>query len=152
MSDIRFTGAAVIAAAIVFTGFTANQAEAGYQSYSQWSYYPAKSYYYSKYYYKPTPTYVGLKHQFCIYYPSQPRYIYFFNPYRKVYWGRYDVERKGYSLLEEKDQKNDLKDIPESAFPQPGKMPGVPETKGEEQMSEPDISKLPDLKAKPDLP
>ncbi len=33
-----------------------------------------------------------------------------------------------YSLLEDKDRKKELKDIPESAFPKPAKMPAVPES------------------------
>jgi len=152
MKTKQLTMAAVLAATFLVTSFAAIQADAGYQNYSPWSYYPAKSYYYSKYYYKPTPTYVGLKHQFCIYRPAQPRYIYYFNPYRKVYWGRYDVEKKGYSLLAAKDQKADLDAIPESAFPSPAKMPGIPETKGEDRMAEPDISKLPNVKDTPELP
>src|SRR5207249_1916890 len=50
------------------------------------------------------------------------------NPYSRVYWGRYDCEAKGYSLLEAKDRKASLKDIPDKAFPKPGKMPGIPES------------------------
>ncbi len=59
---------------------------------------------------------------------SYPKYVYYYNPYKRVYWGRYDLEAKGYSLLEEKDRKEKLADIPESAFPKPGPMPADPES------------------------
>jgi len=101
-------------------------AEAGY--YSSYSYYPSRGYYYSYYYYKPYPTYPSYHYHYAIYYPHQPRYVYYYNPYRKVYWGRYDLEGKGYCLLSEEHRKATLKDIPESAFPPPGEMPAVPES------------------------
>jgi hypothetical protein len=37
------------------------------------------------------------------------------------------LEKQGYSMLEEKDRKKDLDAIPETAFPEPGKMPNIPE-------------------------
>ena len=48
---------------------------------------------------------------------------------RQAYWGRYEIGSKGekkYSILAEKDRKKELKDIPESAFPEPAKMPKIP--------------------------
>jgi hypothetical protein len=128
-----------------FTVASAPKAEAYYgyrQYYSSWRYYPSRTYYYSSYYYKPYDSYSGYKHHYCVYYPSQPRYVYYYNPYRQVYWGRYDVESKGYSLLADKDRKQKLEDIPESAFPKPGKMPAIPE--GEDSVAmEPPPSELP---------
>jgi hypothetical protein len=102
------------------------------QYYSGWSYYPSRSYYYSYYYYKPYPTYPSYSYHYCIYYPSQPRYVYYYNPYSKVYWGRFDTQGKEgeqYSMLAEKDRKEQLKDIPETAFPKPGPMPTIPDAK-----------------------
>lgn len=102
------------------------------QYYGGWNYYPARTYHYRYYYYKPYESYDGYAYHYCIYYPSQPRYVYYYNPYTSVYWGRLDLEAKGdnkYSLLEMKDRKKELKDIPESAFPEPGKMPAIPESK-----------------------
>jgi len=64
-------------------------------------------------------------------YPAQPRYYYYYNPVSRQYWGRYDLEEKGYSMLDEKDRKEELKDIPEKAFPKPAKMPAIPEVKDE---------------------
>ena len=101
---------------------------AGRHYYSSWGYHPQKSYHYTYYYYKPRVSYSGYQHHYCIYYPSRPRYVYYYNPHRRVYWGRYDLEAKGYSLLEDADRKPNLSDIPESAFPKPGGMPNIPES------------------------
>ncbi len=113
-------------------------AQYGYrQYYSSWRYYPSRSYYYRSYYYKPYVSYSGYKHHYCVYYPSRPSYIYYYNPYKQVYWGRYDVEAKGYSLLAEKDRKQKLEEIPEEAFPAPGKMPAIPESEDNVPIAEP---------------
>ena len=73
----------------------------------------------------------GLKFQFCIYYPAHPRYVYYFDPVKHHYWGRLDAKGEPghqYSLLDPKDRKEKLKDIPEEAFPKAGKMPPIPES------------------------
>lgn len=103
----------------------------GRQYYGGWSYYPQRSYYYRPYYYQP---YVGANYSYhySIYYPSQPRYVYYYNPVKQYYWGRLDLEAKGdkkYSLLKEEDRKSNLKDIGENAFPEPAEMPAIPESK-----------------------
>lgn len=107
------------------------------QYYGGWNYYPQRTYYYTYYYYKPYDAYDGYTYHYCIYYPSTPRYVYYYNPHTQVYWGRYDMDAKGYSLLEQKDRKKELKDIPESAFPKPGKMPVIPEAKDETRIDAP---------------
>jgi hypothetical protein len=59
------------------------------------------------------------------------QYVYFYNPYTHLYWGRCPLQRDGkaqYSLLAEKDCKGSLSEIPESAFPAPGDPPAVPES------------------------
>src|SRR4051794_37734834 len=89
---------------------------------SSYTYSPTYSYYYVRYYYRPAVTYTTYDYHYCIYYPSQPGYIYYYNPATQVYWGRYKIGSKGdqrYSILAEKDRKKDLKEIPESAFPEP---------------------------------
>lgn len=96
---------------------------------TSWSYSQGNSYYYTSYYYLPAVSYTTYSYHYCIYYPSQPRYIYYYNPSSQVYWGRYEIGSKGdkrYSLLENKDRKKDLKDIPETAFPDPARMPTIP--------------------------
>jgi hypothetical protein len=122
-------GAALAVAAVV------SVAQAGLyyrQYYSDWNYYPTYGYYYSNYYYQPTSDYQGYNYHYCVYYPSSPQYVYYYNPYQHYYWGRLNVKGKPgeqYSLLAQKDRKEKLKDIPEEAFPKPGKMPPVPESK-----------------------
>jgi hypothetical protein len=84
------------------------------------------------YYYKPYPTYASYHYHYGIYYPSQPRYVYYYNPYSRHYWGRFDTEGKEgeqYALLAEKGREEQRKDVPESAFPKPGAMPPIPEAK-----------------------
>ncbi len=71
----------------------------GRHYYSTWTYHPQRTYYYTRYYYKPVATATTYSYHYCIYYTSQPRYVYYYNPVRRVYWGRYDLESKGYSQL-----------------------------------------------------
>lgn len=110
-------------------------AEAAYrQYYSSWSYHPTRSYHYARYYYKPTPSYTTYSYHYCIHYPSRPRYVYYYNPHRRVYWGRFDLEGKEgeqYSLLKPEDRKESLDEIPESAFPKPAQMPVIPDATDE---------------------
>ena len=97
-----------------------------------WAYSQNNSYYYTSYYFQPVIAQTTYSYHYCIYYPSQPQYIYYYNPSSQVYWGRYEIGSKGdkrYSMLAEKDRKKDRKDIPESAFPKPGKMPTIPGAK-----------------------
>lgn len=99
------------------------------QYYSGWTYYAARGYYYRTYYSKPDEEYLGYQHQYCIYYTAQPRYLYFFDPETRVYWGRFDTHGEPgaeYSVLAEKDRREKLTDIPESAFPPPGDIPPIP--------------------------
>lgn len=131
------TAAIVLATSAMALSATPAQAQYGRQYYTTWSYHPQYAYYYVYYRYQPVvdaPTY---SYHYCTYYPSRPRYVYYYNPVRRVYWGRYDLEQQGYSMLEEKDRKADLKDIPEAAFPAPGKMPNIPETADGVAMSKP---------------
>ena len=119
--------------AVATLGLLAATSEAGYrgygrQYYTSWTYYNTSSYYYSTYYYHPTPTATTYSYHYVVYYPSRPRYYYYYNPVSRHYWGRYDVQEKGYSLLAEEDRKEKLADIKEEAFPKPGPMPAVPGT------------------------
>lgn len=142
-----------VAAALVMTGAMLSaspaQAQYGRQYYSTWSYYPTYGYYYTYYRYQPVvdaPTY---DYHYCVHYPTQ-RYVYYYNPVRRVYWGRYDLEKQGYSMLEDKDRKGDLASIPESAFPAPGKMPNIPDVKDGVAMSKP--PEVPSGKPPADVP
>ena len=131
----------IIATVLAGTMLTAQQAQAAYrQYYSSWRYYPSRSYYYSTYYYKPRPTYQTYNYHYCVYYPKRPRYVYYYNPHRRHYWGRFDLEGKEgaqYSILKEEDRKEKLSDIPESAFPEPAAMPVIPEAEDDVQVEPP---------------
>lgn len=119
---------------------------------TSYTYSEAHSYYYVRYYYKPTPTYATYQYHYCIYYPSQPRYLYFYNPTSQAYWGRYEIGSEGderYSILAEKDRKKDLKDIPESAFPKPAAMPTIPDSEDKVAMEPPPEDVPTEAKPKP---
>ena len=132
------------------------------QYYSGWSYQPTRRYYVRRYYYKPTTSYSSYNYHYCVYYPSSystsrrySRYVYFYNPKRRVYWGRFDLEGepgKQYSLLKKEDQKADLDKIPEEAFPQPGEMPFIPESEDKVRIDPLKKSDLPDVDEADDLP
>lgn len=90
-----------------------------------------RGFHFRPYYYKPTPNFVGFRHHFVIHTPSRPKHLFFYNPRSKKFWGRCPTETNGkaaYSLLAEKDRKGDLAEIPESAFPEPGELPPVPDS------------------------
>jgi hypothetical protein len=113
------------------------RAEAGYRHYySSWHATPYH-YYYRNYYYQPNA------HDYVIYYPKYPRYLYYYNPVNKTYWGRFDVKTKGYSLLAEEDRRGALKDIPEKAFPEAGELPPVHGDKDAEKVQAPPTDDLP---------
>jgi hypothetical protein len=148
----------LLMAAAAFAASAPTEAEAAgrRQYYGSWSYHPSNNYYYTRYHYRPTPTYPTYSYHYCIHYPSQPRYVYYYNPHARHYWGRFDTEGKEgaqYSLLKPEDRKENLEDIPETAFPKPGKMPGIPEgtdgTKSDGASIEP-VKDLPDADATPD--
>lgn len=131
---LLIAGLAVAQAAPAFAG----QVRQYYDT--TWQYNPTGSYYFVRYYYLPTTTYTTYDYHYCIYYPSQPSYIYYYNPTSQAYWGRYKIGSKGderYSILEEKDRKKNLKSIPEEAFPEPAKMPEVPGAKDKVQILPP---------------
>jgi hypothetical protein len=107
---------------------------------SMWTYSESDGYYYVYYYYKPTATQTNYDDQLAIYEPSRPNYIYYYNRLTRVIWGRYEIGSKGdprFSVLAEKDCKRNIKDIPDSAFPAPGKVPTIPGAKDEVAMEPP---------------
>jgi hypothetical protein len=111
------------------------------QYYSTWTYHPTQQYHYCRYYYRPTVVTTTYHYHYVISYPSRPRYRYYYNPVRRVYWGRYEVDchgnAVGYSMLKPEHRKSKLSDIAESDFPSATKMPPVPESKDGELMAAP---------------
>lgn len=127
-----------LATAGVFPSPKADAARnAGRQYYAAWRYNEINRYHYRQYYYLPTTAATTYSYHYVIYYPAQPRYYYYYNPAKRRYWGRYDLEKKGYSLLAEADQKEKLEDVGEKAFPAPAKMPNIPEATDEVAMEIP---------------
>jgi hypothetical protein len=114
----------------------------GRQYYSSWRHYKDRGYYYRSYNYTENADDDddSYQYQYVIYYPSRPRYFYYYNPRSRKYWGRYDREAKGndcYSILAEKDRSAELKEIEESAFPKPAAMPVIPGAKDGVRMEQP---------------
>ncbi len=139
---------AVVAGGVIATAQTADAATYRRQYYSNWNHHPTNNYHYCRYYYTPVVTThvttVKYEYHYVITYPSQPQYRYYYNPVRRVYWGRFEVDENnkpvGYSLLANEDRKSSLKDIPESAFPPASKMPPVPGSKDGEAMAAPPLA------------
>jgi hypothetical protein len=105
------------------------------QYYSGWHIHPQSHYYYRTYYFKPTADYYGYKHHYVVYSQRHPGHLYFYNPYKKLFWGRCSAHATGhaaYSLLAERDRKGTIDDIPESAFPADGPMPPIPGSKADD--------------------
>lgn len=112
-------------------------ARAGRQYYGDWTYNNTQRYHYCYYYYKPVVTETVYTYHYVIYYTARPTYYYYYNPVTRQYWGRYDRDAKGYSMLAEKDRKEKLEDIKEEAFPKPAKMPKIPGAADDEAMLPP---------------
>jgi hypothetical protein len=138
---------------LAFCGIAPATSQAQRQYYDKsYSYNEINNYHYCKYYYKPAPAATTYSYHYVIYYPSRPRYIYYYNPVRRYYWGRVELddkgESKGYSLLAEKDRKAKLEDIPETAFPKPAEMPAIPDATDKEKIEKPNTKNLPKDKDK----
>ncbi len=128
------------------TGFSAG-GDAPRQYYTSWCKHSEKPYYYRWYYFKPSADDKEHRYHYAIYYPSRGKRMYLYNPHNKKFWGYYDVEAKGYSLLPPERRRERLDDIPAEAFPKPGKMPPIPDSRDGTAMLEPpnDLPKLTDL-------
>jgi hypothetical protein len=123
-------------AALVGMGAAASPARASQYSGYYTPKYRGPGYSYRKYWYW-SKTYGGYRNHYAVYHPSRPGYVYYYNPYKGRYWGRYDLQIGGYSTLAPQDRKAQLSQIPESAFPPPGPMPPA-EPDGEEMLPPPE--------------
>ncbi len=144
---------ALLVSNILGADFVAGQHKFGTrQFYGGWQKHQQHGYHFRPYFYKPTPSFNGFKHHFVIHHKSRPEHLFFFNPYKKQFWGRCSVSREDgvgkYSLLPPSLRKSVLKDIKESDFPEPSEVPPIPEsTDGEPLDLPPD-----DLPDDSDLP
>jgi hypothetical protein len=136
MKAFKFLALAGAVALVAALGVSSAQAGSGRQYYSGWQHSP-RGCFFSTYFYKPSASSPTYCHNYAIWYPSAPNFVYYFNPYKGTYWGRFDVKTKGYSLLAEKDRAGQLKDIPEKAFPAEGPLPQVPDAKDKLTLAEP---------------
>jgi hypothetical protein len=141
MKSFKFLALAGAVALVAALGVSSAQAGSGRQYYGGWQH-SGRGCSFSTYYYKPYASYPSYCHNYAIWYPSAPNFVYYFNPYKGTYWGRFDIQTKGYSVLAEKDRAGQLKDIPEKAFPAEGPLPSVPDATDKVQLAEP-----PDLPA-----
>jgi hypothetical protein len=110
------------------------------QYYSSWHKHSQRGFHFRHFYFKPHQHFIGFRHHYVLHFPHRPRFLYFYNPYTKQYWGRCPSKGTGkaaYSLLAEKDRRSKLDDIPEAAFPTPGEMPQLPESKDGTRMDLP---------------
>ncbi len=132
---------ALVAGCLLSAGIAGAQHRFGTrQYYGSWHRHPKHGYHYRHYFYKPTATFNGFKHHYVIHHQSHPHHLYFYNPYKKAYWGRCPSQRDGvgkYSLLPPEARKGSLKDIKESDFPEPGDVPPIPESEDGELLDLP---------------
>jgi hypothetical protein len=103
-----------------------------------------KGYYFKRYFYKPAASSVTYRMHYLIYYASKPRYYFFFDPYKRLYWGRYDRQAGGYSGLPAADQRSEVSQIKEAAFQPPAAMPPIPESKDSVPIAGPPTDLPPD--------
>ena len=101
-------------------GMGASKAEAGHGFYSKPTVHRNHQTRDYSYFSKQNNSY---RHHTAFYFNHRPKHVFFFNPHKKVFWGRFDLTTGGYSLLAAKDQKETLDEIRESAFPKAGALP-----------------------------
>ena len=136
MSLLKVPVYALLSAICLFSFLTTAQAQSHScgtprQYYSEWKQHPTENYHYRSYYYKPQEKYSGYKHHYVVYTPQKPDHYYYYNPYKKQYWGRCPVNHGGqplYSHLPVEFMKPTLAEIPEDAFPAFGALPPIPES------------------------
>lgn len=128
----RITVAALL---LVLGTATTLSADEPRQSYSAWSFSKEKGYYFAKFTYKPSAGPCEPKTHYCILKPDEPHRVYYFNPYEKKFWARFDAkaeEGKQFSVLKPEARKETLAEIAEREFPEPAAAPELPEaTDGE---------------------
>jgi hypothetical protein len=152
MTIVKRSSASLLVVAVLMLAAPATPAfaQSGRQYYdTSWSYNQNYGYYYRTYYFQTTVTQTTYDYHYCIYYPAQPTYIYYYNPEKQYYWGRYEVGSTGdkrYSKLKEEDRKKDLKDIPNDKFPEADKMPSIPGAEDKVAIDPPPDTDLPKKK------
>jgi hypothetical protein len=102
------------------------------QYYTGWQYDASRACYFCHYQYLPAATSTAYNCHEVIYYVGDKHHYYYFNPYKRKFWGRAPVHQVAgaprYSRLTPQDTREYIQQIPESAFPAPGPMPMIPES------------------------
>lgn len=93
------------------------------QFYTDWC--KRGGYYYRSFFCRPRPGGDYAAHR-CVYYPDRPKYLFYYDPAKQAYWGRFDRGAGGFAPLPESERRGRLSEIPEGAFPKPGEMPVLP--------------------------
>jgi len=99
------------------------------QAYSKWIPSPSKTYYHRTLTIQIAAPSATTLEFVLVHYPERPKFFYFYDPVEKKYLGRYRVGAGPgdcFSLLEFEERRTNLKDIPESAYQNPGSMPMMP--------------------------
>ena len=147
MTAARKIAIACLIAAGTLLARPAGAAEPLRQYYTAWTFHAERGYWYRTLHFKPEPGYLGYRHHYCIHYVSQPQYVYFYDPYDKVYWGRFDVRGmpgEQFSVLDPEDRRERLSDVPADAFPPEGEIPTLPGATDDMRIMTP--SGLPDVR------
>ena len=84
-------------------------------NYGSWTYDQGHNYYYCVCSYRPAANAEYSKY-ICIYNPQYSNCCYYYNPIAKTYWGRYDYNSKGFSILAGGDQRSSIADLPQDKF------------------------------------
>jgi hypothetical protein len=123
-----------------YSGYNPTYASSGYRpqyaapyrscSYTPWSYDRVHGYYFctcsvrsSKYY--------------CIYNTCYANCVYYYNPDKNCYWGRYDALDKSFSTLGPADQHATIAELPQDRFSAPTVGLAIPGVQTNEQISAP---------------
>jgi hypothetical protein len=141
MSGRKFFGlACAIALSLYFSVGAWADTHSSRQYYGGWHRNARDGHHYRYYYYKPHANYYGYKHHTVIYNPRFGNYYYFYNPYKKVFWGRCPMKTNGkplYSKLADQDRVDKLSQLNMAKFPEPQGVPAIPESEDGAEMELP---------------
>lgn len=133
----------LVAVAAVGLGVSAGESQAAVRQYYSKHWERSGGYYHRTYYYQPTVNVQTYQYHRVIYYPTRPKHLYYYNPYSKKYWGRFDMEKNGYSKLAPEDQNEKLTEIKDEKFPAPTDMPNIPDSTDTVRIDVPPTTDLP---------
>jgi hypothetical protein len=104
-------------------------------NYSNWTYDNSHGYYYCTCNFRGQDG--GFNKYYCIYNSSYGNCVYYYNPQKQMYWGRYDVASKGFSTLGDADQHGTIAELPQDRFSAPVAQLAIPGGANNQQMIAP---------------